>query len=142
MVFIDTMLQKGHFSYQKYHLRKMVPNINGTSNKWHLTKAATHKKVISKLTLLVFWSTTNTLLIEPTATIRHKLEKHHFKIPLPWVWIIQQIQELFFRNNSNILANNLWAYFCKVCHFCKTESFVGAFVFVYLRWSTCHVPLL
>ena len=55
---IDAMLQKGHSSYQKYHL----------------TKIASHKNGISRLTLLVFWSNTNTLLIEATPTIRHKLE--------------------------------------------------------------------
>ena len=26
---IDTLLQKGHSSYQKYHLIKMAPNISG-----------------------------------------------------------------------------------------------------------------
>ena len=28
---IDTVLQKGHSSYQKYHLPKIAPNINGIS---------------------------------------------------------------------------------------------------------------
>ena len=58
---IDTALQKGQSSYQKYHFAKMAPNKNnGISQKCHLT-----------ITLLVFWSTTNTLLIEPTPTIRY-----------------------------------------------------------------------
>ena len=35
---IDIMLQKGHSSYQKYHLTKMAPNMNDTSQKRHLTK--------------------------------------------------------------------------------------------------------
>ena len=55
---------------------KMTPNINRTSQKWHLKKLASQN-----LTLLVFWSTTNTLLIEPTPTLRHKLKKLNFKVP-------------------------------------------------------------
>ena len=58
---IDTVLQKRHFHYQKNHLAKTAPNINDISQKRHLTT-----------TLLAFWSTTNTLLIEPTPTIRHR----------------------------------------------------------------------
>ena len=34
---IDTVLQKGHSSYQKYHLAKMTPNINGISQNWYPT---------------------------------------------------------------------------------------------------------
>ena len=54
MALIDTVLQKGHSSNQKYHLTK-----NGTQHKWHLTKMASHKNDISqkwhvKFTLLVF----------------------------------------------------------------------------------------
>ena len=42
MVPIDTMLQKGPSPYQKYHLTKIAPNINGTSrngtqHNWHGT---------------------------------------------------------------------------------------------------------
>ena len=40
---------------------------------------ASHKNGISKLIFLVFWSITNTLLIETTPKIRRKLEKHDFK---------------------------------------------------------------
>ena len=80
MALIDTILQKGHSSYQKYHLTKMAANINGTSQKWHLRKLASHKNGTSKLLLLVFSSTTNTLLVKPTPTIRHKLEKREFKV--------------------------------------------------------------
>ena len=54
MALIDTILQKGHSSYQKDHLTKMAPNINGISQKQHLTKMAYHKNGNSKLTLLVF----------------------------------------------------------------------------------------
>ena len=36
MAHTDTVLQKGHSSYQKNHLTKMAPNINDTSQKWHL----------------------------------------------------------------------------------------------------------
>ena len=39
MALID-MLQKGRSSYQKYHLTKMAPNINSTSQKRYLTKMA------------------------------------------------------------------------------------------------------
>ena len=72
-------------------LSKIPPQKNGTQHKRHLTKTASHKNGIPKLFLLVFSSTTNTLLIKPTPTIRHKLEKLDFKIPWPWVWIILQI---------------------------------------------------
>ena len=34
----EVMLQKGHSSYQKYHLTKMTPNKSDTSQKLHLTK--------------------------------------------------------------------------------------------------------
>ena len=36
MALIDTILQKGHSSYQKYHLTKMAPHKNDISQKWHL----------------------------------------------------------------------------------------------------------
>ena len=101
MALIDTILRKGHSSYQKYHLTKIAPNINGTSQKRHLTKTASHKNSTSKLILLVFWSTTNTLLIIPTLTIRHKLEKLDFKIPWPWVWILLQISNIPFIKSLN-----------------------------------------
>ena len=77
---IETMLQQGHSSYQIYVVTKIAPTINGFSKKWHLTKTASHKNGLLKLTLFVFKSTTNTLLIELTPTIRLKLEKHDFKI--------------------------------------------------------------
>ena len=32
-----TALQKEHSSYQKYHLAKVAPKINGIPQKWHLT---------------------------------------------------------------------------------------------------------
>ena len=32
----EAMLQKGHSSYQKYHLTKMAPNKSDTSQKLHL----------------------------------------------------------------------------------------------------------
>ena len=54
MALIDTILQKGHSSYQKDHLTKMAPNKNGTQHKWHLTKMVYHKNSNSKLTLLAF----------------------------------------------------------------------------------------
>ena len=49
MELVDAMLQKGNFSYQKYHHTKMAPNINGTSQNYHLTKMTSHKNGISKL---------------------------------------------------------------------------------------------
>ena len=81
MALIDTILQKGHSSYQKDHLTKMAPNINGISQKcisqkWRVTKMATQN--------LHYWSSEvllTTLLIETTPIIRHKLEKLDFKIP-------------------------------------------------------------
>ena len=59
---IGTVLQNGYSSYQKYHLAKMAPSINDISQKWYL-----------KTTILAFWSTTNTLIIEPAPTIRHRI---------------------------------------------------------------------
>ena len=54
---IDTVLQKGHSSYQKDYLPKMTPQKNG----------------IFTNTLLVFWSNTNIRLIEATpTTIKHR----------------------------------------------------------------------
>ena len=58
---IDTDLQKGLPSYQKCHLAKMESNINSISQKLHLAT-----------TLLVFGSPTNTLIVEPISTIRHR----------------------------------------------------------------------
>ena len=40
MALIDIMLQKGHSSYQKYHLTKMARSINSTSQKSYLTNIA------------------------------------------------------------------------------------------------------
>ena len=40
MALIDTMLQKGHFSYQKYHLTNMALKLNGISQELRLTKMA------------------------------------------------------------------------------------------------------
>ena len=73
-------------------LSKIPPHKNSTQHKWHLTRMASHKTAphkngISKLTLLVLWSITNTLLIKPTPAIRHKFD---LKIPWPWVWMILQ----------------------------------------------------
>ena len=36
MALIDSVLQKGHSSYQKYYLTKMATNLKGTLKKWHL----------------------------------------------------------------------------------------------------------
>ena len=52
---IDTMLQKGHFSYQKYYLTKLLSNINGTLQKWHI-----------KTYIIGFLKYYQHLLIEPT----------------------------------------------------------------------------
>ena len=134
MALIASILQKRHSSYQKHHLTKMVPDINGTSQKWHLTKMASHKNGTSKLTLLVFWSTANTRLIKPAPAIRQKLEKLDFKTPWPLVWIVLQIKEFSLKNHSaQPLENELWAFFGKVCHFCKASFFLGL-MFVYFRW--------
>ena len=72
-------------------LSKIPPDKNGTQHKWHLTKMSSHKNGISKLTLLIFRCITNNLLIKPTPTITHRLEKLDFKIPWPWVSVILQI---------------------------------------------------
>ena len=65
MALIDTILQKGHSSYQEYHLTKVAPNVNGTSQKWHLTKMASQN--------IYYWfsqvATTNTFPIKPTPTV-------------------------------------------------------------------------
>ena len=86
--------------YFLYYFMKMALNINGTLKTWHLIKSAFYKNGISKLTLLVFWNTNDTLLIEPTPRIRHKLEKIDFEIPWPWVLLIQHIWESTFKGHS------------------------------------------
>ena len=58
--------KKGHYSYQNYHLTRMATNINGTSQKCHLKKTASHKNRLSELLSLVFSSAATTLLIKPT----------------------------------------------------------------------------
>ena len=124
MELIDKMLQKGHSSYQKYHLTKMVPNINGTSQKWHLTKTISHKNGTSKLTLLVLWSTTSTLLIEPTPKITHKLTKLNFKIPWPWVWIYKKFK------NSHL----------KITHLSPWQIYFGHFYTTCAIFARHHFP--
>ena len=108
-------------SFQKYHFTKMAPNINSTSLKWQLPKAVSHKNWISKHTLLVSRSTINTLLIEPTPTIRDKFP--------------------FKSHSAQLLANKLWTFFHKAYHLCKAPFFLGE-KFVYFSWSICHVPFL
>ena len=64
MATIDIVLQKRHSSYQKYHLPKMAPNMNG----------------ISQLHI-VFWSTTNTMLQQlptPATITRRRTPKISF----------------------------------------------------------------
>ena len=53
MALIDTILQKVHSAFQKYHLTKKAPNINDTSQKWQLTKTASHKNGIPKQTFVI-----------------------------------------------------------------------------------------
>ena len=53
MVPIDTMLQKGHSSYQKYHLTKMALKINDTSQKWCLTTYITGFSEVLPTPLLI-----------------------------------------------------------------------------------------
>ena len=126
MALLDTILQKGHSSYQKYHLIKMASNINCTSEKWISQKRHLKTYIIG---FLKYYQ----LLATPTIT--QKLEKRDFKIPWPWVWIILQIKEFPLKNHP---AQSL-AFFRKVCHCCKERIFVGV-AFVYFRWSICHVP--
>ena len=115
---------------------------HGTQHKWHRTT-----------TLLVFWSTTNTLLIwiiEPfPTTIRHR------RAPRISFWsdkistlksndheskLYNKFKNSLIKSLSSVLGKyNLWAFFHKVYHFCKAPCFVGV-IFVYFRWSICHVP--
>ena len=130
--------------YQIYHVTKIAPIINGFSQKWYLTKRWSHQKGLLKLTLFVFKSTSNTLLIELTPTIRQKLEKVDFKIP----WYVSELHNKFKNSFFKItqitwqLIFELFLVFFKVCHFCKALFCVVAVVFVYFRWSICYVPLL
>ena len=64
---IGTMLQKGHSSYQKYHLIKMTYHKNCISQKWHI-----------KTYIIGFLKYYQHPAIEPTHTIRQKIEKHEF----------------------------------------------------------------
>ena len=120
---IDTMLQKRHSSYQKYYFTKMAFNINSISQKQHLTTTG-----------LAFSSTTNTLLIDPTSTIRHRrvigislwsgksqtLKSHNHESES-----YNKFTNFLLKSLSQSLANNFWEFFCKVYHFCKAPVFVG-----------------
>ena len=135
---IDTVFQKGHSSCQKNYLAKLTHNINDISQKWHFTT-----------TLLASWSTTSTLLIEPTLTIRHR---RVIGISL-WSGKNSTLKsddhksesynkfKNFLLKITQSLANNVWVFFPKVCHFCKASFFVGV-IFFYFRRSICHVPIL
>ena len=48
----------------------LIKNI--TSQKWHPTYMGSHKNWYLTTTLLAFWCTTNTLLIEPTPEFSHR----------------------------------------------------------------------
>ena len=145
MALIDTILQKGYSSYQKYHLTKMTRNINGTSQKWHLKKLASQN-----LTLLVFWSTTNTLLIEPTPTVTHRrvigislrsgkkltLNDHEAESYNKCKNFILKITQ--FSHPWQITLEHFFA-LQNMCYFCKALFFLGS-IFVYIRWRISHVP--
>ena len=123
------MLQKGHFSYQKYHIAKM----------------ASHKYIIGVLKYYRF----NTLLIETTPTIRHRTvtrvslwsgKNSTLKSTDHESESYNKFRNFLLKSFSSIIGKcNLWAFFCKVCHFCKATVFVGV-RFVYLWWSICLVP--
>ena len=135
MASIDTVLQNRYFHYQKNHLPKIAPNINDISQKRHLTT-----------TLLAFWSTTNTLLVEPTTTIRHRrvIEILLWSRKNSTLKSHDHDSESYNKVNNHSaqsLVNNLWAFFRKVYHFCKALFFM-TIMFVYFRWIICHVPFL
>ena len=65
---IDTVLQKRHSSYRKYHFTKMAPNLNGTSQKWHLTTMASLSYIIGFLKYYRHPSD----IEEPSSIIRHR----------------------------------------------------------------------
>ena len=137
MASIGTVLQKGHSSYQKYDLTQMTPNINNG---------------ITTI-LLFFWSTTNTLLKKHTPAIRHRRVK---RISL-WSGKNFTLKSHDHESGSynkfkNFLVKitqfsspwqiNFGHFFCCTkCAFCKAPFFVGV-IFVYFRWSICHVPFL
>ena len=152
MVPIDTVLQKGHSSYQKCYFTKMATSINGISQKWYLT-----------ITLLAFWSTTNTLLIEPTPTIRHRkvigislwsgknstLKSHdhesepynkfkNFLLKITQLSHWQITSGYFFARCAIFVRHHfLWVSYLSIsgvvfvmCHFCKVPLFSNA-----IKWS-------
>ena len=104
MASID-MLQKRH-SYHKYHLKKMAPNINSTSQKWHFTKRfgakcesyRKCKKSLLKITVRSPWQiTSGHFFARWTNFVRH-----HFS----WV--------LYLSISGGVFV---------MCHFCKMPLF-------------------
>ena len=110
---------------QNWHPTSMAPHKNDISQKWHLTKITSHKNSISKLTLLVFCSTIiGFLLIEPTATIRHKLKNLILKSHDHRPESCNKFKKFPFKNHSasGIFSQDvpfLWGTnFCGCCRFC------------------------
>ena len=117
---------------------------------------APQKNGISKIWLLVFSSTTKTLLIKPTPTIRRKLEKLDFKIPWPWVEkSFSKITQLspwhvtfghsFGRCTIFVRDHILWVSYLSIlggvfvkCHFCKVPLFSNGIKGCFFCW----VPFL
>ena len=96
-------------------LSKTPPPKNSTQHKWHLTT-----------TLLVFWGTTNTLLIEPTlTTISYR------RVPRISLWS-EKISALkshdhgceSYNKFKNLLLRHhvFWVLFV-ICYFCKVSLF-------------------
>ena len=106
------------------------------SPKWHLTKMASN----------VFWKYYQHHANRTSPTIRNKLGKLDFKIPWPLVCYILEIEEFTLKNHSaQPLGDNIWQFFGKVCHFCKSpflwvlylSTLGGTFVMCHFR----KVPL-
>ena len=78
---IDTVLQKGHSSYQKYHLAKMAPNINGISQKWYPT---------TRISLPIGTNGRQLLVNFPMPLVNWWLVKHWLLMErkLPMLWLV------------------------------------------------------
>ena len=128
MALIDTVLQKGHSSFKKYHFAKIAPNINGISQKCHLTS-----------TLLAFSSTTNTLLIGPTPTIRHR------RVIGTSLWS-RKNSTLKFHDHKSGSYNKFKNFLLKITQLSPWQIISGHFftacaVFLRLHFFKCHISL-
>ena len=135
---------KEHSYYQKYHLTKMAANINGISHP---------KNGISQLTLGIDF-----LKLLPTLCLQNlplyiQIQESNRNITLERKNSILKSRDhesksynkfknsLYKYHSAQPIENNLWAFFHKMCHFCKASFFMGA-IFVFFRWSIYHVLFL